>query len=236
MSRIAAVMVLIIVVAAIGFYLTFLYFPEPVTEPRLKEMVKERFPDAADGDISTSYENDCRVCDDTGCRNTGSPCWKANYTDGQTTHAFVVDSNTGSIVQESQNPCTEWWCTAQPCTYFYREIIPNGTVSHYNTGCDSPAPVCDQDYEKCRECSNPGECIRKTVTKELNETAYLYEVVGADAWGSINDTQLYCRIFDEGGEVFYNSTTIELCEEIMSSWSKCYGTCDFRPDFGMIPY
>jgi len=233
MGKKAAIGVLIVIIAVVGIYLQYWYPWEPVTESRARDIIKDRYP-VGDEDIATSYEEDCMVCDEYGCR-TLETCWKANFTINQTTHGIVIDGGSGGIVQETEGPCVEWWCTAEPCTYFYREVIPGGSKSYYNTGCEAPEPVCDQQYERCKECENPPECIRKTVTR-TNETVYYYEVIGVDGWGSISETDYFCRIFDEGAEVFYNITTVEQCESIMVYWSKCYGTCDFEPTFGMIPY
>lgn len=219
MGKKAAIGVLIIIIAVVGLYFQYGYPQEPLTESQAKNTIKEKYPEVGDDDIKTSYEEDC---------------WNANFTIGGTNYWVVIDGKSGQIVGETESPCTEWWCDAEDCTYFYREIIPNGSKSYYNTGCDNPEPVCDQEYEKCRECYNPSECMRKTITK-TNETSYYYEIVGADAWGSINETSFYCLIYDEGGEVFYNQTTVEQCELIMVQWSKCYGACDFQPEYGMIP-
>jgi hypothetical protein len=233
MGKKTSIGVLIIIIAVVGIYLQYGYPQEPITESQAKNIIKDKYPQVGDDDITTSHEDNCTVCDESGCRML-EDCWSANFTIGGANYGVVIDGKSGQIVGETESPCTEWWCDAEDCVYFYKEIIPNGSKSYYNTGCDNPEPICDQDYEKCRECENPPECMRKTITK-TNETLYYYEIVGADAWGSINETGFYCLIYDEGGEVFYNQTTVEQCELIMVQWSKCYGLCDFQPEYGMIP-
>lgn len=232
-KKLVAVVLVIVIIAAVGIYIQYGQPHEPLTESGLKDIIKERYPDVGDSDISVIQKDNCTICDFLGCR-TIENCWVANFTINQTTHGVVVDGGSGGVVQETEAPCTEWWCSAEPCVYFYREIISGGSRSYYNTGCNNPEPVCDQQYERCRVCENPEECIRRTIT-ETEGTSYHYDIVGADAWGEINDTLYFCIIFDEGSEVFYNQTTIEECEFIISQWSRCYGSCDFKPEFGLIP-
>ncbi len=234
MGKKLAVGILIIIIAVIGIYLQYGYPQEPITESQAKNIIKDKYPEIGDDDITTSYEDNCTVCDESGCRML-EDCWTANFTIGGTNYGVIIDGKSGQIVEESESPCTEWWCDAEDCVYFYQEIIPNGSKSYYNTGCTNPEPTCDQQYEKCRECQSFSDCIRKTITK-TNETVYYYEIIDANAWGSINDTSFYCNIVDEGDGIFYNQTTVEECESIMVAWSKCYGWCDFEPSFGLIPY
>jgi hypothetical protein len=239
-NKFTAGILIIVIIALAGMYLQYGYQGEPLTEPQVRDIIKEKYPGVADSDIETQYEENCTVCDVSGCRILEN-CWKANFTDGGMMHSAVIDGSSGGggIVEETENPCTEWWCDAPECTYFYKEIIPNGSKSYYNAGCGVPEPVCDEGYEKCRECYTPTECVRKTITTMTNpnETTNYYEVIGADAWGSINTTSLYCLVYDEDEMVFYNQTTLELCETIIMLWSKCgNGVCDFEPVYGMIPY
>ncbi|UCD07470.1 MAG: hypothetical protein JSW41_00595 [Candidatus Aenigmatarchaeota archaeon] len=234
MGKKLAVGILIIIIAVVGIYIQYGYPQEPITESQAKNIIKDKYPEIGDDDITTSYEDNCTVCDESGCRML-EDCWTANFTIGGTNYGVIIDGKSGKIVEESESPCTEWWCDAEDCVYFYKEIIPNGSKSYYNTGCINPEPTCDQQYEKCRECQASGDCTRKIITK-TNETIYYYEIIDANAWGSINDTSFYCRIVDEGDEIFYNQTTVEECESIMVAWSRCYGWCDFEPSFGLIPY
>ncbi len=231
--KLALGVLIIIVVAAAGIYMQYGYSRGPVDEEGVRLIIRDRYSiEDLDGLV---HQEGCTVCDEGGCRVL-EECWIANFTLNQTTHGVVIDGGSGEVVQESQAPCTEWWCTGTPCTYYYVEIIPNGTRSHYNTGCVPEEPACDQDHERCRACSSPVECIRTTIT-DTGVKDYLYEMVGEDSWGGINDTSLYCRIFDEGAEVFYNQTTVEQCRDVVLQWTRCgNGICDFKPDFGMIPY
>lgn len=230
----------IIILIALWLYLQYGVPQEPLTESQAKDIIKDRYPGVGDEGIDIEHQDECEVCDEWGCRII-EDCWTGNFTEGNTNHDFVIGGSGGlmggggGIVEDIESPCTEWWCTGDPCVYTYVEIIPNGTITHYNTGCDNPEPACDQQHEKCRECNSPEECIRRTITVSDIGTGYYYDIIGVDAWGSINDTGYLCTVFDDGGQVFSNVTTIEECESIMASWSKCYGECDFEPTFGMIP-
>ncbi len=228
---------IIIIIAAAGIYLQYGYQGEPLTEPQVKDIVKDRYPGVADDDISASHQDNCTVCDESGC-TVIEDCWTANFTEGGMIHSIILDGGSGGIVGDEQNPCTEWWCDAVDCVYFYREIIPNGSKSYYNTGCGGSTPVCDEGYEKCRECWTTDECVSKTITSMAipEETVYRYDVIETGSWGTINDTAYYCEVYDDGGRVFYNQTTIEECETIIEHWSRCYGVCDFEPEYGLIPY
>lgn len=229
----------IIIIAAAGIYLQYGYLGEPITEPQVKDIIKDKYPNADDGNIMTTYEENCTICDSAGCYELDD-CWTAEFAEGGIIHSVMGGSGQdgGGVIVEEDNPCTEWWCDAVDCVYFYKEIIPNGSKSYYNTGCSNPTPVCDEGYEKCKACDSPNECIRKTITDlpTINETVYHYDIIDANSWGEINITEYMCMIYDDGGEVFYNQSTVEQCETIMLLWSKCgNGICDFEPVYGMIP-
>lgn len=230
----------IIIIIAVWFYFQYGLPHEPLTEQQAKNIIKEKYPGVGDEDININQQENCEVCDEWGCRII-EDCWVANFTTDGTSHGVVIDGGSGGlgggggIVEDTENPCTEWWCTGEPCVYTYNEINPNSTITYYNTGCEPPEPTCDEQYEKCRECQSPEECIRRTITNSNGTVSYYYDIIGVDAWGSIGETDYKCVVFDEGGEVFNNVTTVQECEDIIVLWSQCYGVCDFEPVFGMIP-
>lgn len=238
MGKLAVIGVVIIIIAAAGVYIQFGVPWKPVSEADARNIIKDRYPDVDDDGIRISQQENCEVCDEFGCKILET-CWVANFTSGGAAHGVVIPGSApeggGGIVQDEESPCTEWWCNAQPCTYYYQEIIPEGIVHHYNTECANPTPTCDQTYGACRICNYPIECLRKAVTDSENKS-YYYETIGTDSWGSINESSYYCQIFSEGRQVFANETTIIDCEEKYINWIGCYNTfCKYEPRFGFIP-
>lgn len=240
MAKLAIIGVVVIIIVAILIYLQYGVPWEPITESEARDIIKDQYPDAGD-DFEITQEQNCEVCDEFGCYIIET-CWVANISDGTGQGVMVPGSAPGGAAGiggggpgDDDEPCVGWWCNAPSCTYFYQETTQNGTIDHYNTGCSDPVPACDETYDKCKECENSLGCLITTITDTGNKS-YYYEVVGADAWGSINETDMFCLIFDDGKQVFGNQSTIEFCEEMFFDWINCYNTyCDYEPTFGFIP-
>jgi len=234
------VLITLIVIAVLMYIILFteiVFKSVPLTEAEIKDLVNDRYPTAKGDPV---YDEDCIICDATGCHPYGEPCWKIKHTEedagGKTSVESSVDEGSGEEIARTENPCTEWWCDADPCTYDYTEVINNITHDFTNHGCDNPSPTCDQEFGLCRSCSTKDECIRTEMYVD-NGTTYIFSVVGTNGYSIINDSGYICRVFDGDDMLLINTTTISECELIANFYSKCgVEGCKFEPSFGMIPY
>ena len=206
-------------------------------EPRIRDLVTERYPGA---DPGIEYMDDCVVCDSSGnCHVHWRPCWNISFLvegeEGVDTVDMLVDEG-GSILQEDSKPCLEWWCEATPCRYIYTEQAGDSSFEYINEDCQLPEIACDPNYERCRECWIPTDCLGEVTETNSSLVTYTFDVLGTGEHGIIDNQDLVCNITFEGDILFSNTTDIETCRLIVSSFARCVGgVCDFVPEFALIP-
>ncbi len=236
-TRTGIIALVVITIITYFFLFSGLFEPEPLTESQIRDLVRDRYPNSL-GD--PEYDEDCIICDATGCHPYGEPCWKITQTgeddEGKTSIETSVDES-GNEVSNTENPCTEWWCDAEPCPYDFNVVVENVTHYYTNYGCEAPTPTCDQGFGMCRACSGNEECVMEETYMENLTTVHVFSVIGTEGYSIINDSAYVCQVFEGEDMLLMNTTTISECRMIADFYSKC-GTqgCNFEPSFGMIPY
>jgi hypothetical protein len=235
-TRTGIIALVVITVITYFFLFSGFFTPEPLTEAEIRDLVRDRYPNSL-GD--PEYDEDCIICDATGCHPYGEPCWKVTRTgedDGKTSIETSVDES-GNEIASTETPCTEWWCDAEPCSYEYSELVGNVTHEYTNYGCDNPSPTCDQEFGLCRMCTLSDECVMTETYKDNLTTVYIFSVIGTEGYSVINDSGYVCQVFEGEDMLLMNTTTISECRMIAEFYSKCgVPGCRFEPSFGMIPY
>jgi hypothetical protein len=208
-----------------------------MNEPNIRDAIEEEYPDY-DADIE--FLENCTICDDYGCRTYPGPCWKATLIiegENGTKIVEVLMDNAGEVIDRNERDCLEWWCDAAPCRYSYTEYTDETTSEYINSDCPEPGEVCDQELEHCRQCSEGWECISKSATITQGKTTYRFGVLGTGEYAMIDTSELVCTIQSRGGMIFSQPMTVSECETLMLDNTRCYdGTCDFVPEFALIPF
>ncbi len=206
-------------------------------EPGIRDLVTERYPGA---DPGMEYMEECVVCDSSGvCRVHWRPCWNISFLvegeEGPEEVGMMVDEG-GEILEESAGPCLEWWCEATPCRYTYTEQAGDSSFEYINEDCQPSEIACDPDYGRCRECWTSDDCLGMVAETNFSLVTYTFDVLGTGEHGIIDSQSLLCNISFEGDILFSNSTDIETCQLIVSSFARCVGgACDFVPELALIP-
>jgi len=208
--------------------LLFMPSKKPVDLQTVKEIINRKYPVIKS---NITFEEPCRSCESSSCPEE---CWVVRIDAGGNVSKklkIIVDPVSGEIREEDVEPCKEWWCNANECVYYHTE----GDAVYYNTGCENPEPVCDPEYQKCRKCTKPEECLSLKIT---NETLYEYTVSGTSGHAIFNATDSLCKIYQGGDMLFKNVTSLEDCKNALLFYTKCTsdGNCAFVPVFGLIPY
>jgi hypothetical protein len=207
-------------------------------EPSIRDMVTERYPGA---DPSMDYMEECVVCDPSGsCYVHWRPCWNISFLvegdEGVDMVDMLVDEG-GDVIEEEVKPCVGWWCEATPCRYTYSEQSGGSSFEYINEDCQLPEISCDPYYGRCRECQTPDDCLGMVTEATPGLATYTFDVLGTGEYGIIDNQDLLCNITFEGDILFSNTTDIETCRLIVSSFARCVGgVCDFVPEFALIPF
>lgn len=227
----------LVLITILTYFFLFSWSPAPLTEAEIRDLVSDRYPTSF-GD--PAYDEDCVICDATGCHPYGEPCWKVTRIEGDESGKTSIETSvdeSGNEIASTESPCIEWWCDAEPCPYEFSEVISNVTHEYTNYGCENPSPTCDQDFELCRQCLGNEECVMAETYQDNLTTVYLFSVIGTDGYSIINDSVYVCQVFDGSDMLLMNTTTIGECRMIAEFYAKCGAPgCKFEPSFGMIPY
>ncbi len=219
-------LVLIALVVASAIAAVMLSAPEKLGKDDVAEIIRERYNPK---NASMEYDEDCGI---------PGGCWKARMEFPERNppeiRNVIVNPYTGEVEEEKAGECNEWWCNASSCSYVQK--AGNSTI--YNSGCSNPQPACDADYNMCRGCSSPSECIRKTVTETINDTLYKYETISTEGYAVYNESNATCRVFQGNDMLVENQTTVEECRDVLLFYTRCGsdGACAFSPVFGLVPY
>ena len=135
----------------------------------------------------------------------------------------VIDSESGETIEgkfEEQ---------VMSCIYSYNESAPEGTIQYFNTGCDNPLPVCDQETETCRTCQEGFECIRTSISAFVtgvptqNLDIIQYEIIATSVEGSYIELFQKCTVSVAGEQVYSDIVNQSICEEKLLSYIQCSG-------------
>lgn len=208
-----------------------------VNEDYINNLLEDEFPD---GEINTVFNENCTICDDSGCRTYPGPCWKITVItegeDGTLTVTEMVMDESGAILEKSERPCVEWWCDAQECSYKYSIIVDDLQTEFTNYGCPDLG-ICDQEYGKCRPCEEGSECVFMTWKSGSESSSYRFEVIGTGEHAELDDEEMVCRIMSRG-TLLYSETVSDPseCGGLMYDNTACFdGACDFVPGFDILP-
>jgi hypothetical protein len=233
---ITLVFIAIVLIDAFGLW----RYAITLDEPRVRDLVTDRYPGS---DPRMEYMENCTICDPSGtCYVHWRPCWNISFLiegeDGmvEETGDMVVDEG-GEILEEEVSPCLDWWCDATPCRYTYTGQSGDTSLEYTNRDCQAPNITCDCTHERCRECWTSGDCLATVTGTSPTNMTYTFEVLGTGEYGIIDNRDFMCNITFEGDILFSNTTDIETCGLIVSSFARCIGgACDFVPEFAIIPY
>ncbi len=205
-------------------------------EPAIRDLVKDQYPEY-DADIE--FVENCTICNGSTCKTYPGPCWKISViTEGDNEKTFVqmlMDAG-GGVIDRSENPCVEWWCDAVPCRHVYSEQTDDVLAQYTNMDCGTADSTCDPGFGKCRSCLTGQDCVAEILTASPTQTIYRFEVLGTGEYADIDKDELMCRIFSRGSMIFIGSMGISECGSMMYGNTQCYdGSCDFVPEFDLIP-
>ncbi len=207
-------------------------------EPRIRDLVTERYPGA---DPGMEYMEDCVVCDSLGnCHVHWRPCWNISFVvegEGGPEEVDMMVDEGGEIIEEEVKPCLGWWCEATPCRYTYTEQAGDSSFEYINEDCHPPEIACDPTHERCRECWTSDDCLGEVTETNSSIVTYRFDVLGTGEYSIIDNQDFVCNVTYEGSLLISNTTDVETCRLIVSSFARCMGgACDFVPEFALIPF
>ena len=206
-----------------------------VGEYGIREIIDEEYPDS---DTSVVFTENCTICDSSGCRTYPDPCWKIRIiteSGNGTDLTQILMDDSGGKKDSSTEPCTAWWCDADPCRYSYKEQSGDCETTYTNNDCGSSELSCDPQHERCRLCETGQECVATTVTTEPNLVTYIFEVLRTGEYAVIDTSENICRIYSRGDLILSSAMDPESCGSMMFDNTMCYdGVCDFVPEFDLI--
>jgi hypothetical protein len=154
----------------------------------------------------------------------GNLFWKAESSSGA---SITVDASSGEIVEDcGSGECNE-------CEYSDVEDTLEGQVLYQNIGCSNPLPTCGEN-NTCGACQSDADCVSKKVTSTLYldigdlVDGYEYSILSTGINGTYNDLEGICMIYDNGIEIYSNTTTDTECGDIILSHALCNVTCSAR--------
>lgn len=184
------------------------------------------------------HEQNCLVCDGSGCESLGKPCAKVNISTqekGVQRNIEVVvtqdGGDGGGYVFDENVLCEGERCVEKDCDYTITTKNPPVSTSYLNTGCDNPLPTCDVTTNTCRECSEGSECIRRVTADYIEEgyKKYEYSIIGSTFTATYRDDTRMCEMEDKVTQIYSDTATLEVCEGLIYSHSTCnsFGICKF---------
>jgi hypothetical protein len=237
LTRIALSVTLIIIAlmaAALAGLLNPLF---AMNEPAIRQIIDDTYPDS---DPDVEFTENCTICDEQGCRIHPGPCWKIQIIteedDGSSLVSIIMDTG-GGTRDTTTVPCTEWWCEATRCRFSYSEQSEGVTMGYNNFDCEGEHTICDATHQRCRSCLEGLDCLASITQSGPSGTTYRTEVLGTGEYSEISSSELVCRIFSRGNKIFEGPTTIGECQDMVSRNLFCNeGSCDFAPDFEILPF
>ena len=205
------------------------------SEDTIADMMEEEHPDA---NIDIDLQENCTICDESGCRTYPGPCWEITVIEEEESGLVVTDmilDAAGSVIEEQSRPCVEWWCDAESCSYTRTETIDDVVNEFTNSDCPD-GMICEQEHEKCRPCNTGSECIFRIIKFGEDSVFSSFEVHGTGEKAEINDLDLVCRISSRGAVIHEQPLTMEECGNLMYEHTACTdGACDYAPAFTLLP-